>query len=365
LYGCVESAKLWYEHIKTTLKAFGFKPNPKDICVFNMVGRKHGKQCTICIHVDDLMITCADEEFLEAVLEYIERVYKKVTIHRGSVHSYLGMMFDFSEEGKVKVTMEGYVNELLRYAEAAGVAASPAADYLFVIRDSKPLSAADRERFHSLVAKFLHLAKRVRPDILPVVAFLATRVQVATEDDLVKLERLIKYVNGTRELGIIMQPGDGPFKIRAYIDASYGVHADAKSHTGTFVCLGSGALMSSSKKQRLVTKSSSEAELVGLSDGATPVIHMRDFLIAQGYDVGPALIYQDNKSTIALAEKGRSTSERTRHINTRYFFVKDRIESGELELQYLPTDEMIADVLTKPLQGEKFRFLRNSLLNWH
>jgi len=138
----------------------------------------------------------------------------------------------------------------------------------------------------------LYLAMRVRPDILPVVAFLATRVQVATEDDIAKLERLIKYVNGIRELGIIMEPGDGPFKIKAYIDASYGVHADAKIHTGMFVCLGSGApLMASSKKQLLVTKSSSEAELVGLSDGATPIIHMRDFLIAQGYDVGPAIIY--------------------------------------------------------------------------
>jgi len=328
-----------------------------------MVGGKHGKQCRICIHVDDLMLSCADEEFLEAVLEYIEKVYKKVTINRGSLHSYLGMMFDFSQDGKVKNTLEGYVDELLRYAEASGIAASPAADYLFIIRESKPLSAEARERFHSLVAKLLYLAKQVRPDILPVVAFLATRVQVATEDDIAKLERLIKYVNGTRELGIIMEPGDGPFRIKAYIDASYGVHADAKSHTGS---LGSGApLMASSKKQRLVTKSSSEAELVGRSDGATPVIHMRDFLIAQGYDVGPAIIFQDNKSTIALAEKGRSTSQRTRHINTCYFFIKDRIESGELELQYLPTEQMIADLLTKPLQGEKFRVLRDALLNWH
>jgi len=66
-----------------------------------------------------------------------------------------------------------------------------------------------------------------------------------------------------------------------------------------------------------------------------------------------------------LAEKGRSTSERTRHINTRYFFIKDRIESGELELQYLPTEQMIVDLLTKPLQGEKFRVLRDALLDWH
>jgi hypothetical protein len=65
-----------------------------------------------------------------------------------------------------------------------------------------------------------------------------------------------------------------------------------------------------------------------------------------------------------LAEKGRSTSEKTRHINIRYFFVKDRVDAGELLITYLSTDEMIADVLTKPLQGTLFVKLRNLLLNY-
>jgi hypothetical protein len=75
-------------------------------------------------------------------------------------------------------------------------------------------------------------------------------------------------------------------------------------------------------------------------------------------------VYQDNKSTIIMAEKGCSTSERTRHINIRYFFVKDRINTGEQKVVYKPTTEMIADLLTKPLQGELFRVLRKELLNW-
>ena len=81
--------------------------------------------------------------------------------------------------------------------------------------------------------------------------------------------------------------------------------------------------------------------------------------------MAPAIIKQDNMSTIALAEKGRSTSERTRHVNIRYFFIKDRVNSGDLKLEYLPTSEMIADILTKPLQGEAFRSLRDALLNTH
>jgi hypothetical protein len=76
----------------------------------------------------------------------------------------------------------------------------------------------------------------------------------------------------------------------------------------------------------------------------------------------PAVIAQDNKSTIALAEKGRSTSGRTRHVSIRYFFVKDRIDSREIEIKYVPSESMIADFFTKPLQGALFVRLRDAIL---
>ena len=78
---------------------------------------------------------------------------------------------------------------------------------------------------------------------------------------------------------------------------------------------------------------------------------------------GPAIIYQDNMSTMALVEKGRSTSERTRHIDIQYFFIKDRVSNGDLRLVHLPTAEMTADILTKPLQGEAFKRHRSAILN--
>jgi hypothetical protein len=84
----------------------------------------------------------------------------------------------------------------------------------------------------------------------------------------------------------------------------------------------------------------------------------------QGYKVGPATVYEDNQSAIKLAENGRSNSSRTRHIAIRYFFVSDRIKAGEIKVEYLKTTDMIADILTKPLQGALFRRLRSLLLNW-
>ena len=125
-----------------------------------------------------------------------------------------------------------------------------------------------------------------------------------------------------------------------------------------------GPFLAKSTKQRLVTRSSTEAEIVAFSDNCSPVIWSRDFLIAQGYDMPPAKVYQDNMSSMALELRGASKSDKTRHVNIRYFWVKDRIDNNEISVEYKPTDEMIADVLTKPLQGKKFTDLRDKLLNY-
>ena len=235
--------------------------------------------------------------------------------------------------------MEGYIRDLVQLVEVTGKAATPAGTDLFTVDPaSLRLEEQDRERFHSIVAKVLYLAKRVRPDLLTTCTFLAGRVQFATEQDNRKLDRMMKYINSTTELGITFDMSED-MSISAFIDASYGVHADGKSHSGAVITLGKhGPVHAKSNKQKLVTKSSTEAELVSLSDNISQVIWTRDFLMSQGYNMKAATVYQDNMSTMALAEKGRSTAEKTRHINIRYFFVKDRVEAGEIEIKYCPTE---------------------------
>ena len=152
------------------------------------------------------------------------------------------------------------------------------------------------------------------------------------------------------------------FSIEAYIDASYGVHTDGKGHTRVCITVGSGFFYVASTKQKLVAKSSTEAELIGVSDGLSQVLWVRNFLLEQGYTIGPAIVWQDNKSTLAIMEKGRSTSSRTKHINVRYFFITDRVKTGEVSSKYKPTEYMVADLLTKPVQGELFRYLRGIML---
>ena len=211
----------------------------------------------------------------------------------------------------------------------------------------------------------LYLAKRVKPECLAAVAFLATRVTMSDEDDMGKLMRLLGYVLGTRERGIIFRVGE-TMSLNVFIDAAYGVHKESgRSHTGCAIVLGEGGpLYAKSSKQKIVTKSSTEAELVGLSDTASQAIHTRNFLRAQGYDIGPATIYQDNKSCMALMKRGTPGSDRSRRIDIKYFWLAERATNKEVVIKHLGTEKMFANILTKPVQGKQFNVERDGLTNW-
>ena len=360
LYGCIESAKLWYEHLKGTLVKLGFRKNQKDECVFTKIVK--GKQITVCFHVDDLLITCEHMPAIESLLKSLEYVYKSLTVKRGKTQSYLGMTFDFNKTGLVEVSMAGYVADCLKTYNVTKSAGSPGGADLFDIDVNSPkLSKADTEIFHSRVAKLLYLAKRTRPDLLLAIAFLTTRVQCSTLSDMKKLDRVLAYLNATPEQMLTLGAGKGPLCLHAFIDASYAPHADAKSHSGANMGFGIGSFHCSSSKQKIVTKSSWEAELVAYSDYMSEVVGTGQFLDELGVLVN-IIVHQDNTSTILSTAKGAGSSNRTRHVNIRYFWTRQFIEDGTVTVQYTPTAAMIADVLTKPLQSEMFRNLRALLL---
>ena len=212
------------------------------------------------------------------------------------------------------------------------------------------------------MAKALFLGKRARPDIQPTVAVLATRVKSPNEADWNKLIRLFKYVNGTKEFHLTITIDDVKI-IRWFIDASFAVHPDFKSHTGGNMFWGRGAVISESVKQKLNTRSSTESEVVGVDDVATKVLWAKLFIEAQGYEVERNILYQDNKSSILLETNGKkSAGKRSRALNIRYFFITDQVEKGNVSIEYCPTDNMVADFMTKPLQGTKFENFRKAIL---
>ena len=151
------------------------------------------------------------------------------------------------------------------------------------------------------------------------------------------------------------------------IDASFAVHPDMRSHTGGAGFIGDidkGAIQTLSRKQKLNTKSSTEAELVGVDDMSVMVLWTQLFLEAQGWIITKNIIYQDNKSAILLETNGKKSSgKRTRAINIRYYFITDHVEKGTVSIEYCPTDLMIGDYMTKPNQGRKFITFRKNIMN--
>ena len=152
------------------------------------------------------------------------------------------------------------------------------------------------------------------------------------------------------------------FQSSSYPDAAFAVHQDMKSHTGAVMTLGKGAVNTISAKQKLNTRSSTEAELVAADDIAPQAIWTTNFMKEQGHKCNTT-IYQDNQAAILLETHGmESSSKRTRHLNVRYFFIKDCIDKQHFTVVYCPTDDMIGDYPSKPLQGRKFRKHRQLIM---
>lgn len=362
LYGCKQSGQLWYKLLTKTLANAGFVANRYDPCIMNKTC--NGTQLTVIFHVDDLHVSSVSNELLDRFEKFLHRSFPEVTSRQGPILDYLGMVLDYSIEGECHVAMPGFMDELLEGVE--GKAATPATDTLFKVReDAELLGPKEQAELHTIVAQLLYLTKHTRPDIMVPVAFLTTRVQKATVDDKAKLDRILKYLNGTREEGITLSMDPKNPSVRACIDAAYACHEDMQSHTGMTITLGKGPIFAKSTKQKLVSRSSTEAEQIALSDGAGLAIWINKLLQDQGYRMPAAIVYQDNKSTIHLANNGRSTSEKTRHIDVRYFWIKDRIDKGEVRIEYLPTAEMTADVLTKPITGALYQRLKDKLMHGH
>jgi hypothetical protein len=371
MYGLLRSALLFYLKLVGDLKDYGFELNPYDPCVANKM--VDGHQMTVVWHVDDLKVSHKSEAVVDGLIAYLKGKYgDRLVVHDGDVHDYLGVDHDYSEKGVVKMSMMGHLEKIFQdFPEDIGkTSSSPASEHLFQVRDpaeteklGKFLSKEKAQQFHHAVAQTLFVSTRVRRDVQTVVAFLTTRVKRPDEDDWGKLKRLLKYLKGTKHMKLTLSV-DTLSVIRWWVDASYNVHEDCRGHTGAMMSLGRGAPISFSRKQKLNVRSSCEGKLVGIDDALPLILWARYFIEAQGYTVEENILYQDNKSTILLANNGRwSSGKRTKHIRSRYFYIKDKVESGEVSIQHRGTKEMWSDVLTKPKQGLGMRQDRAELMN--
>ena len=211
--------------------------------------------------------------------------------------------------------------------------------------------------------KGMFLCKRARQDVLPGLVFLATRVKDPNHQDWIKLIKILNYLKATKD-DIVKMSADDSQTIKWYVDSSFAVHKDMRGHTGAIMTLGTGAIISDSTKQKVNARSSTESKMIAANDMISKILWTKRFIEAQGHQVSANIVYQDNSSAMKLEMNGKASSgKRTKHFDIKFFYFTDLIKRKEMEVRYCPTDEMVADYMTKPLVGSKFITFRKAIMD--
>lgn len=179
------------------------------------------------------------------------------------------------------------------------------------------------------------------------------------------MKRVAKYLNGTADMKLALaQRNFNGETLYGYSDANWADDKnDRKSQSGHVFLDNGAAVCWSSRKQPLVALSTCESEFIALSEACRAAVWIRRLLIDMKQTVsGTTTIYEDNQSCLKLIEQEERLSDRSKHIDTRFHFVKDYVINGIVQCKYCPTENMLADVLTKPIAATKFENLREQFL---
>ena len=354
LYGCVQSSALWQKTLTKALISIGFRICAYDECV----AISADGSIILAFHVDDILVIGKKLADVEAFRKKFESIFT-VTYTGGKELDYLGMHISVQDDG-IHMSQFPMITKIVH--DIGGTSNSPAGtneseEFLTDERrerDAVPLDAEQAAVFRSRAASALYIAKRTRPDIMVAVNLLCRAAHTPTVGDNTALRRLLRYLSNSRNKHLLLPVGRS-LEVEAHIDASFATdRKDRKSITGAVIFVGGAVVWAKSGKQSIVTKSSFEAELVALSDMASMVLWVGLFLRSLGFELETPTIFQDNQSTMRVANHGLSNNSNTKHIDIRHLWIKEVLNNKQLRLVYKKTDEMLADGMTKPLIGEKF-----------
>ena len=365
LYGTIQASKLWYTKLRGVLLDYGLKQHPNDPCAFMMI--KDGMKLLIGFHVDDLLIVCNDKDLKINFLKYLGSRFDLLVVHEEQQVSYLGMIIDNESIGHISINMSAYEEKILEFfpVKENKRVTSPAMDDLFdeaTGDEVETLSEHDRQIFHKVVYMLLYLSKRVRFEMLMVVSHLAGRVTKANKKDARVLVVLLQFLQNFRGKKIDYV-SSASSEVELYVDASFGNCSDYKGRTAVFVMFKGAVVASYCTKQKIITRNSTESEIVGLSDGVVWGLFIRSFVEWIKNDMNipdvpeKMIVYQDNEACITMQETGQKNNIRTRHLSVRYYWPREQVQLGLIDIRHVTTDLMLADIGTKPKHGKLFHFM--------
>lgn len=356
LYGLKQAPRAWFSKIESFFINEGFERCLSDHTLFTKKS-KDGDILIISLYVDDLIVTGNNEQLIEDFKNSMKKEFDMSDL--GCMKYFLGVEVVQSAAG-IFISQRKYANEIL---ERFGMnlckpVKSPIVPGSRLVKDEEG-TKVNSTNYKQMIGSLMYLTV-TRPDLCYVVSLLARFMEAPTLLHEMAVKRVCRYLKGTTELGILYKR-EGEETLLAYSDSDYaGDLDDRKSTSGYVFNVNSAAVAWSSKKQPVVSLSTTEAEFIAAAACACQSVWMQRVLGNLGKKKCKCVIYCDNSSTIKLS-KNPVMHGRSKHIDVRFHFLRDLVTDGIVELVHCGSKEQLADIMTKPLKLEQFLKMREQL----
>ena len=304
----------------------------------------------LALYVDDSILVGPDGPFIS---DFKDKFGKRFNIQDlGAVSWILGMSVERDRANRtLRLSQEQYVKDtLLQFKMEDCKPASTPLESKDIAGDDTPLS--DPSQYQSLIGKLLYASSCTRPDITMAISHLSRFMAKPQVKHFDQAKRVLRYLKGTAHFSLCYSSG-GQITPIFYQDASYADEDGARSRTGFVVIMAGAAVNWGSQRQTTVALSTVEAEYMALTAATQEALFVRQ-LLAEFFmqQTEPSVMMDDNQGCIALSQN-KMTTKRSKHINVRYHFCREKVASGDIIVLYCPTEEMLADILTKPLPRDR------------
>jgi hypothetical protein len=360
IYGTNEASKRFFDTMADYLTSLGFIQSNCDMCLFVIVNAI--ETMIVGVYVDDLLVIASNKTKMDWLSSKIRERWNTV-YHTGLEFNYVGLhIIRNRSDRSIRVDMSGNISKLIDQFGADVPESKVPAIESIMKQTGDLLDKEGKALFLSLVMSILYPARMCHLAVLFATTVLATRMQAPTKDDMQHALRIIGYLK-TQVHGGITIKGTPESKLRFYIDASHSIHQDGKGHGCLIACMDDSPLAWRSYKLPHVCLSSTESEISSVSEGTTYAVWATDLFINVGHTLTePIDIPQDNTSATLIMEEGGSF-KRTKHILTRYAFIKENVDNGIIRFSRCPTAEHRADLLTKVHPAPRLQELLR-LVSW-
>ncbi|KAJ9567342.1 LOW QUALITY PROTEIN: hypothetical protein OSB04_003308 [Centaurea solstitialis] len=356
LYGLKQAPRAWFEKFSTVITSLGFTPSNHDSALF--VRCTGAGRILLSLYVDDMIITGDDHDGIESLKQ--ELTHRFAMKDLGTLRYFLGIEVAQSKKGYL-LSQTKYISDLFeraRHSDKKTVDTPLETNVHYTPTDGVPLS--DPSLYRTIVGSLVYLTV-TRPDIAHAVHVVSQFVTTPTTVHWGAVLRILRYLRGTQFQSLLF-PSTSSLKLSAYSDASWDSDpSDRKSTTGFCIFLGDSLISWKSKKQDVVSRSSTEAEYRAMAVTTCEIVWLRWLLADMGVDVSqPTPLHCDNKSAMQIA-KNSVFHERTKHIEIDCHFTRQHLQLGTISLPFVPSALQIADIFTKALPASRFRFLCDKL----